>query len=261
MVKELDQKTETISLTIEGGDLSMSNIIEILKNSGATIHSIDHVVAKNIAINRLFIYVFVLLILRGIQNMGLDTQLYIPLWIDISDVLDLISRLVDVIPDKGYTGNEKSPTNWGHPESLFKIKTTEGGNHLSIKVPLPRPLRDDDGNYSDYVEWYWVTEYNNDFYHTLTGECYPWRIALFRRIAEFFGGICIVNDDTDGVETHPGLLSLRKICEDEWDVYRKIMYDVVPITKDEIVSAIPKSYLQYPEELNLVDKSTIKVST
>ena len=44
-LKEVDQNTESITLTIEGDDLSYDSIKEILEQAGAVIHSIDQVVA------------------------------------------------------------------------------------------------------------------------------------------------------------------------------------------------------------------------
>ncbi|MBY8996450.1 MAG: DUF211 domain-containing protein [Candidatus Thorarchaeota archaeon] len=44
-LKEVDQSTESITITIEGDDLSYDSIKEILEQAGAVIHSIDQVVA------------------------------------------------------------------------------------------------------------------------------------------------------------------------------------------------------------------------
>lgn len=44
-VKEVDQNTESISITLEGNDLNYDTIKEILEQAGAVIHSIDQVVA------------------------------------------------------------------------------------------------------------------------------------------------------------------------------------------------------------------------
>jgi hypothetical protein len=44
-LKEVDQNTESISITLEGDDLSYDSIKEILEQAGAVIHSIDQVVA------------------------------------------------------------------------------------------------------------------------------------------------------------------------------------------------------------------------
>ncbi|MFO7835625.1 MAG: DUF211 domain-containing protein [Promethearchaeia archaeon] len=44
-VKEVDQNTESISITLEGNDLDYDTIKEILEQAGAVIHSIDQVVA------------------------------------------------------------------------------------------------------------------------------------------------------------------------------------------------------------------------
>jgi hypothetical protein len=44
-LKEVDQNTESITITIEGDDLSYDSIKEILEQAGAVIHSIDQVVA------------------------------------------------------------------------------------------------------------------------------------------------------------------------------------------------------------------------
>ena len=44
-LKEVDQNTESISVTIEGDDLDFESIKEILEQAGAVIHSIDQVVA------------------------------------------------------------------------------------------------------------------------------------------------------------------------------------------------------------------------
>ncbi len=44
-LKEVDQSTESIAITIEGDDLRFDVIKEILEQAGAVIHSIDQVVA------------------------------------------------------------------------------------------------------------------------------------------------------------------------------------------------------------------------
>jgi len=44
-LKEVDQNTESITITLEGDDLSYDTIKEILEQAGAVIHSIDQVVA------------------------------------------------------------------------------------------------------------------------------------------------------------------------------------------------------------------------
>ena len=44
-LKEVDQNTESITITIEGDDLRYDTIKEILEQAGAVIHSIDQVVA------------------------------------------------------------------------------------------------------------------------------------------------------------------------------------------------------------------------
>jgi hypothetical protein len=44
-LKEVDQNTESISVTLEGDNLDYDNIKEILEQAGAVIHSIDQVVA------------------------------------------------------------------------------------------------------------------------------------------------------------------------------------------------------------------------
>jgi hypothetical protein len=44
-LKEVDQNTESIAITLEGDDLSYDSIKAILEQAGAVIHSIDQVVA------------------------------------------------------------------------------------------------------------------------------------------------------------------------------------------------------------------------
>jgi hypothetical protein len=44
-LKEVDQNTESITITLEGDDLHYDQIKEILEQAGAVIHSIDQVVA------------------------------------------------------------------------------------------------------------------------------------------------------------------------------------------------------------------------
>jgi hypothetical protein len=44
-VKEVDQSTESISVTLEGDNINYESIKEILEQAGAVIHSIDQVVA------------------------------------------------------------------------------------------------------------------------------------------------------------------------------------------------------------------------
>lgn len=44
-LKEVDQNTESITITLEGDDLKYDSIKEILEQAGAVIHSIDQVVA------------------------------------------------------------------------------------------------------------------------------------------------------------------------------------------------------------------------
>ncbi len=44
-LKEVDQNTESISVTLEGDNLNYESIKDILEQAGAVIHSIDQVVA------------------------------------------------------------------------------------------------------------------------------------------------------------------------------------------------------------------------
>ena len=44
-LKEVDQNTESITITLEGDDLRYDTIKEILEQAGAVIHSIDQVLA------------------------------------------------------------------------------------------------------------------------------------------------------------------------------------------------------------------------
>ena len=44
-LKEVDQNTESITVTLEGNNISYETIKEILQEAGAVIHSIDQVVA------------------------------------------------------------------------------------------------------------------------------------------------------------------------------------------------------------------------
>jgi hypothetical protein len=44
-LKEVDQNTESITITLVGDDLSYDSIKEILEQAGAVIHSIDQVLA------------------------------------------------------------------------------------------------------------------------------------------------------------------------------------------------------------------------
>lgn len=47
-LKEVDQNTESITITVEGDDLRYDTIKDILEQAGAVIHSIDQVVAGRI---------------------------------------------------------------------------------------------------------------------------------------------------------------------------------------------------------------------
>ena len=49
-LKEVDQNTESITITVEGDDLRYETIKEILEQAGAVIHSIDQVVAGRILV-------------------------------------------------------------------------------------------------------------------------------------------------------------------------------------------------------------------
>ena len=49
-LKEVDQNTESITITVEGDDLRYETIKEILEQAGAVIHSIDQVVAGRIVV-------------------------------------------------------------------------------------------------------------------------------------------------------------------------------------------------------------------
>ena len=42
-VAEMDEKTESIVMTIEGEDIQFDSIVETISNMGATVHSIDEV--------------------------------------------------------------------------------------------------------------------------------------------------------------------------------------------------------------------------
>ncbi len=44
-LKEVDQNTESITVTLEGNNINYETIKEILQEAGAVIHSIDQVVA------------------------------------------------------------------------------------------------------------------------------------------------------------------------------------------------------------------------
>ena len=47
-IKEVDQNTESITVTLEGDCLEFETIKEILEQAGAVIHSIDQVVAGKV---------------------------------------------------------------------------------------------------------------------------------------------------------------------------------------------------------------------
>ena len=49
-LKEVDQNTESITITLEGNDLQYDTIKEILEQAGAVIHSIDQVVAGHVIV-------------------------------------------------------------------------------------------------------------------------------------------------------------------------------------------------------------------
>lgn len=44
-VYEIDQKVENVKVTIEGRDVSYHGILEVIKENGGSLHSIDEVVA------------------------------------------------------------------------------------------------------------------------------------------------------------------------------------------------------------------------
>lgn len=44
-VQEIDRKTETVKLTIEGTDIQFEEIRRVIKEAGGALHSIDEVVA------------------------------------------------------------------------------------------------------------------------------------------------------------------------------------------------------------------------
>ena len=49
-IKEVDQNTESITVTLEGDCLEFESIKEILEQAGAVIHSIDQVVAGKVLV-------------------------------------------------------------------------------------------------------------------------------------------------------------------------------------------------------------------
>ncbi len=49
-LKEVDQNTESITVTLEGNNIKFESIKEILQEAGAVIHSIDQVVAGKVLI-------------------------------------------------------------------------------------------------------------------------------------------------------------------------------------------------------------------
>jgi hypothetical protein len=49
-IKEVDQNTESITVTLEGDCLEFETIKEILEQAGAVIHSIDQVVAGKVLV-------------------------------------------------------------------------------------------------------------------------------------------------------------------------------------------------------------------
>jgi hypothetical protein len=44
-IYEIDRKVENAKITIEGDDISYPNVLDIITDMGATVHSIDEVVA------------------------------------------------------------------------------------------------------------------------------------------------------------------------------------------------------------------------
>jgi hypothetical protein len=44
-IYEIDRKVENAKITIEGDDIAYSNVLDIITDMGATVHSIDEVVA------------------------------------------------------------------------------------------------------------------------------------------------------------------------------------------------------------------------
>ncbi|MDJ0270029.1 MAG: DUF211 domain-containing protein [Aigarchaeota archaeon] len=45
-IVEVDTETESVKLTVEGNDINLEKLLEIIKKMGAAIHSIDQVVAE-----------------------------------------------------------------------------------------------------------------------------------------------------------------------------------------------------------------------
>jgi hypothetical protein len=46
-VEEMDEKTESVSVIIEGEDIQLDRIVQAIENAGATVHSIDEVEVHN----------------------------------------------------------------------------------------------------------------------------------------------------------------------------------------------------------------------
>lgn len=47
VVMEVDEKTETVEITIESEDIQFENVAEIIRSLGASLHSIDEVAVAN----------------------------------------------------------------------------------------------------------------------------------------------------------------------------------------------------------------------
>jgi hypothetical protein len=54
-IKEVDQSTESITVTLEGNSLEFDTIKEILEQAGAVIHSIDQVVAGKVLVEEVLL--------------------------------------------------------------------------------------------------------------------------------------------------------------------------------------------------------------
>lgn len=44
-VEEIDERTETVKITVQGKDIDYNSLVDIIKDLGGTIHSVDEVAA------------------------------------------------------------------------------------------------------------------------------------------------------------------------------------------------------------------------
>ena len=167
--------------------------------------------------------------------MGVNALIKFSYDTEIDDVADVIGILAGLKPHKMEIGNGKA---WA-----VRVDGAKAKGHVDIPqmadivVTAPKGTRLIDGEQGHYCTWHWRGDNCKGWLLYPTSNAF-W-IAIGRRLVKFFGG-SICYSDCDGKVNYRAKRPRRRNNPSngkEWQRFEQAMFDVKPLTKDEINQA------------------------